>query len=186
MRVCKPMHDLASYFVSLAGNNHWSNHRLYGACACLPEDEYFMERPSFFGSIHNTLNHILIVDLGYLGRLTQTELVPLDCEELHVDFESLRRAQYETDHKLLTFCKALDHPTLASSVSFKRINNQRYTETVARVLSHLFVHQIHHRGQIHDMLAATSVAPPQLDEFFLDGDLVLRKAELEELGLPLE
>ena len=180
------MHDLASYFLSLARNNNWSNHRLYKACTYLPEDEYFKERPSFFGSIHNTLNHILIVDLVYLGRLTQTELVPVDCEELHGDFEPLRRAQYETDHKLLEFCKALDSPTLASVVSFKRVNNQRYTETVARVLSHLFMHQIHHRGQVHDMLAATSVAPPQLDEFFLDGDLALRKTELEELGLPIE
>ena len=52
--------------------------------------------------------------------------------------------------------------------------------------SHLFTHQIHHRGQVHDMLAATSVAPPQLDQFFLSSDLPLRAAELKVLNLPIE
>jgi hypothetical protein len=33
------------------------------------------------------------------------------------------------------------------------------------------------------MLSATSVAPPQLDEFFLADEAPLRVAELAELGL---
>jgi len=52
------------------------------------------------------------------------------------------------------------------------------------VLAHLFTHQIHHRGQVHDMLSATSVAPPQLDEFFLRSDRALRETELKTLNLP--
>ena len=59
-------------------------------------------------------------------------------------------------------------------------------ETVGRVLLHLFEHQIHHRGQVHAMLAGTAVKPPQLDEFFLREELPLRKRELEEIGLPVE
>jgi uncharacterized damage-inducible protein DinB len=50
---------------------------------------------------------------------------------------------------------------------------------------HLNVHQIHHRGQVHAMLAGTAVKPPQLDEFFMSEELPLREAELRELGLPL-
>jgi hypothetical protein len=34
------------------------------------------------------------------------------------------------------------------------------------------------------MLSGTSVAPPQLDEFFLDQDLPLRREELRALALP--
>ena len=34
------------------------------------------------------------------------------------------------------------------------------------------------------MLAGTPVQPPQLDELSLAGDLPVRAAELEELGLP--
>jgi uncharacterized damage-inducible protein DinB len=53
------------------------------------------------------------------------------------------------------------------------------------VLMHLHVHQIHHRGQVHAMLAGTPVKPPQLDEFFMREELPLREAELRELGLPI-
>jgi uncharacterized damage-inducible protein DinB len=177
---------LEAHFVRLAGNNHWSNHRLYRACAQLDDEEYFRERRSFFGSIHATLNHIVIVDRVYLGRLDGVMRVASDCAELHADFASLREAQVETDRELLDYCARLDPRSLAAQVSFRRTNGQEYRETVAAILTHLFLHQVHHRGQVHDMLSATRVAPPQLDEFFLSGDRALRAAELDELGLPRE
>lgn len=175
--------EIESHFVSLARNNCWSNHRLHSACAGLSDGEYFAERASFFGSIHATLNHILIVDLLYLGRLTGKERVPLDCGELHRAFTSLREGQTAIDRELMGYCEALDAALLSSLVSFKRSDGSDHTECVADLLSHVFVHQIHHRGQVHDMLCATGVAPPQLDEFFLAGDRSLREDELKELGL---
>ncbi|WP_205894588.1 DinB family protein [Pseudomonas oryzihabitans] len=56
-------------------------------------------------------------------------------------------------------------------------------ERVDRTLQHLFVHQLHHRGQAHALLLASGVAPPQLDEFFLAQDEPLRRAELRALGI---
>ena len=50
---------------------------------------------------------------------------------------------------------------------------------------HLFQHQIHHRGQVHAMLAGTPVKPPQLDEFFMAEEAPLRESELRDLGLPV-
>ena len=47
----------------------------------------------------------------------------------------------------------------------------------------LFVHQVHHRGQVHDLLSQTAVAPPQLDEFFLSQDASRRSAEMQTLSL---
>jgi uncharacterized damage-inducible protein DinB len=49
-------------------------------------------------------------------------------------------------------------------------------------LPHVFVHQIHHRGQAHAMLSGTTAAPPQLDEFFLAADAPLRELDLHELA----
>lgn len=50
------------------------------------------------------------------------------------------------------------------------------------VLSHLFQHQTHHRGQVHAMLAGTSVKPPQLDEFIVADDAAARAEETQLLG----
>ncbi|OYX00023.1 MAG: damage-inducible protein DinB, partial [Bosea sp. 32-68-6] len=52
-----------------------------------------------------------------------------------------------------------------------------------RLLLHLFQHQIHHRGQAHVMLSGTSVAPPQLDEFFPVSEADLRSGAFAALGL---
>jgi uncharacterized damage-inducible protein DinB len=57
------------------------------------------------------------------------------------------------------------------------------TDRVGDILAHLFVHQIHHRGQVHAMLAGTSIPPPQLDEYFLATDRPIAEAELERSGV---
>ena len=41
---------------------------------------------------------------------------------------------------------------------------------------------IHHRGQMHAMLSATEIRPPQLDEFFAAEEAPLRAVEFSELG----
>jgi len=57
---------------------------------------------------------------------------------------------------------------------------------VVRILAHLFQHQIHHRGQVHAMLAGTAVKPPQLDEFFCSNEAPLRAQDFTELGFTEE
>jgi len=49
-------------FPMLARFNEWANERIYGACAKLSDEDYKKDRRAFFGSIHNTLNHLLVVD----------------------------------------------------------------------------------------------------------------------------
>ena len=176
---------LAAHFRAMAKNNLWSNHRLHTACASLSDAEYRAERTSFFPSIHLTLNHILTVDWYYTDALEGGGLGMA----LYVDptpfaqLADLRAAQSKADRRLLGFCAALTPAALAATAVLDRGEGVRFEERAHAVLAHLFVHQIHHRGQVHAMLAGTPVAPPQLDEFFLDQDLPLRTAELASLGI---
>lgn len=178
------MVDITEHLLDLARNNRWSNHRLHRACAKLSEEEYFARRRSFFGSIHATLDHVLLVDLLYLGRLKGERRVPDDCDTLCRSLTELTERQDEVDCELIGYCAGQSPESLASRVTFVRSNGQIYSERVLDVLTHLFLHQVHHRAQVHDMLSSTAVAPPQLDEFFLAGDLELRREELRALGLP--
>ena len=178
------MQTLESHFVSLSRNNLWSNYRLHRACTALQPTEYFATRASFFGSIHATLSHIYLVDVLYLDRLHMRPSSPEVTHEC-TTLSALTQRQREIDANIVTFCEALDSDALEKQVSYRRVNGQPYTETTSAVLSHLFLHQVHHRGQVHGLLSQTSSAPPQLDEFLLAGDLELRSAELRELGLPV-
>ncbi len=178
--------DLQKQFAAMARNALWSNHRLHTACSKLEPDEYYKQRPSFFGTIHATLTHIASVDQLYVARLGGTRLTKAESldQETYEDLKSVSQAQHTVDEALVRFCDALDDRSMARVVRFTNTEDVENADPVAHILSHLFVHQIHHRGQVHDMLSATPVAPPQLDEFFLSGDLPRRRDELAALDIP--
>jgi uncharacterized damage-inducible protein DinB len=168
---------------SMAYNNAWANHRLLSACAGLSQAEFEAPRTGFFPSIQATLNHILTIDWFYVDALEGGTLGPaayakeIPCPTL----SDLRSAQAAVDRRLIAFCCALDESGPDRIVRVHR-ETRVQTERADRLLLHLFQHDIHHRGQAHSMLSGTTVAPPQLDEFFSVGEAPLRAAEFKELG----
>ncbi|HMI88404.1 MAG TPA: DinB family protein [Polyangiaceae bacterium] len=184
------MSHLVHHFVTMAYNNAWSNHRLLGAVNRLTQADFEARRTSFFPSLKATLNHILTVDWYYVDALERGRSgQPVNAEALRF-FEpeepfdacdALRAAQSVVDRRLLDLCVHLTDAMLDLEIGIMRSVGVQY-ETVTRLLAHLFVHQTHHRGQAHAMLAGTSVEPPQLDEFFCVNDAHLRAVELAELG----
>ena len=176
---------MIEHFHEMALNNAWSNRRLHGACAMLNEAAFAAERVSFFPSLRATLNHILIVDWYYIealeggGRGYGIFDNEIPCPRL----ADLAEAQRASDRKLIEFCAALGDGDLGRQVLLDRAERGVKQETVASVLPHLFIHQIHHRGQAHAMLSGTTVKPPQLDEFFLFEDRAATVPELAAIGL---
>lgn len=164
----------------MARNNAWSNLRLYGACRRLDQAALTATRTSFFPTILSTLQHIWIVDEFYVDGLEgagRGAAVWAD-EQRHVEIESLWRAQRAVDRRLLGYCeRQRSDGDLVTEVTLQRENGPQ-VDLAGDVLAHLFVHQIHHRGQVHAMLAGTSVAPPQLDEWFLAMDRRTAEREL--------
>ena len=57
-------------FRQLAAYNRWANARLYAAALALSEEAYRRPTGVFFGSLHDTLNHLLLTDRLWLKRLT--------------------------------------------------------------------------------------------------------------------
>ncbi|MGX1175273.1 DinB family protein [Pseudomonas sp. R151218B TE3479] len=171
-----------NYFLAQALNNQWANHRLLNTCAQLSEAEYVAQRTGFFPSIQATLCHILEVDRYYLTALEGDRDGQIkDFSEI-LPFAQFMQSQTQTDQRLVAFCESLREKDLARCVDLVRADGV-VRERIDRLLLHLFEHQIHHRGQVHTMLSATHVEPPQLDEFFLDCDRPLRKNEEQRLQL---
>src|ERR671919_760748 len=179
--------SLAEHLRAMARNNAWANYRLLEACAKLSEEEYRARRVSFFPSIELTLNHILSVDWYYLDALDNggrrwREIYALDDAPCPT-FADVRREQRAADRRLIAYCDQLSAAQLDEIVILHRPGDLQYPERIQDVLAHLFQHDIHHRGQVHAMLAGTDVAPPQLDEFFLEQDAPLRAGDRRAIGL---
>lgn len=179
------MASTTGYFSELARNNAWSNYRLLKACAQLTQAAFTAPRTGFFPSIQMTLNHILTVDWFYLDALEEGDLgrSVYDIEIPCTTAKELMAAQRLADQRLIDFCDVLIETQLSKPVKLLRDDGKTYTDRTDRVLAHLFVHQIHHRGQVHAMLSGTTVEPPQLDEFLLATDAPLRATDLQELGI---
>jgi uncharacterized damage-inducible protein DinB len=180
--------SLLEHMQAMARNNAWANFRLLNACAQLTEEGYRARRTSFFPSIHLTMNHILVVDWYYLDALDNggrrwRDIYALDDAPCPT-FADVRREQTATDRRLIAYCDNLSPTQLDDVVTLHRPGDLEYPEHIQDVLAHLFQHDIHHRGQVHAMLAGTEVAPPQLDEFFLEQNAPLRADDLRALGLP--
>jgi uncharacterized damage-inducible protein DinB len=177
--------DLVEHNIRMASNNRWSNDRLYRAVLALKPGEFEAERMSFFPSIRETLNHILSVDIYYFDMLVEGG-AGLSVFDTFTDFDDrvkLAEAQAAQDEMLVAYCRKLGAAELDRRVSTDRGEDGQILERIGDLLAHLFLHQIHHRGQLHAMLSGTSVKPPQLDEFFLDFDLKLRREETARLGI---
>ena len=187
-------HSLAHHFLTEAYNNAWANHRLLRACGELSQEAFAAPRTSFFPTIKATLNHILTVDWYYL-EIFERSLAgqqPHDKPYRHFDpeepFETcaeLSREQHAADRRLIALCASLTDDRLDDAVLIPRRAGVA-RDRVRRILAHLFEHDIHHRGQVHAMLAGTPSKPPQLDEFFCTGEAELRARDFAELGFDEE
>lgn len=164
------MHD---HFRRFARYNRWANRRLYAACAALPEEEYLRARPSFFGSLHATLNHILAGDAVWMGRLVADPAAPTKhAETAHADLASLRAAREVMDERIVAYVDGLDAAALDATLTYRNMNGDEWSDPRAALLAHFFNHQTHHRGQCHGLLSHAGAAPPPLDLI-----LYIREAE---------
>ena len=156
------------HFPLMARFNAWANDRIYQTVAGLDDAPYRADRGAFFGSIHATLNHLLVVDRLWTGRIEKKAhgIASLD-QILYRDFAALRQARRQEDRDLIDLVDRLDDRTLATKAVYRRIIGDGEQATrIDHILVTLFNHQTHHRGQVHCLLTQSGVTPPALDVIF--------------------
>jgi uncharacterized damage-inducible protein DinB len=164
--------------------NRLANHRLHVAMAALSSEDLHAPRTNFFPTLMGTLNHILAVDLYYVGVLCGDAdpaahwhgFVPAK------GLADLALRQQASDERLIGWLMSAGDAALDAEVHMPRGGGRVQTDQAAHMLQHLFMHQTHHRGQVHAMLAGTAVKPPQLDEFLMPSEGHLRADDMAALG----
>lgn len=147
--------DSLDMFRKLAAYNRTFNKTVYEVCGRLTEEERRRDMKAFFGSIHATLNHILVADTLWLGRLNARPVAirSLD-QELHADFSSLARARELTDEDLERTVAGLRPEDIDACITYRSIfADKESTARRGRILMHVFNHQTHHRGQVTTLLS---------------------------------
>ncbi len=165
----------SAYFATLARYNAWANRRLYRACELLSEAEYLRERAAFFGSIHATLNHILVADRIWIARIEGRTPLHFKLDQiLYPDLIGLKVARGAEDERLRNMVSGLSPAIFDQPLVYRNSRGERCAVQLGLALGHLFNHQTHHRGQAHGLLSQTTVPPPPLDltDFVREDDAV--------------
>ena len=146
-------HDLLAHFRQCAAYNRGANERLYAACARLDDDQRRRHLGSFFGSIHATLNHIMLGDRIWMARFAGGTVPSTGLDAiLYDDFAALAEARVEQDAEIERFFAGLDAAFLDRSIAYVNNEGRRFSDPVTVLAPHFFNHQTHHRGQVHAML----------------------------------
>lgn len=141
-------------FSMFAGYNRWVNERLYEAAAKLSDADYRADRGAFFGSLHATMNHLVVTDRMWLRRFTGTGPEHTRLNEIPYDaLPDLQAARMAEDERIIAFVEGLTDADLGGTFTYRRASdNTEHTQPLWSGLAHFFNHQTHHRGQAHALL----------------------------------
>jgi len=158
----------------MARYNKWMNDKIYACAAQLSEEELKRDRGAFFKSIHGTLNHILWGDQIWLHRLAGTPKPQAGSIGESVaqfgDFAEMTRERQAFDQVILDWAAALDPAWLEGDFTyFSAAANRQITKPKWVLVTHLFNHQTHHRGQVHCLLTQCGLRPGDTDLPFMEG-----------------
>jgi uncharacterized damage-inducible protein DinB len=150
---------LKAHFDQLAAYNRWANRRVYTDAASLPDEVRKRPVGLFFGSLHGTLNHVLVADYIWMRRFTGEGPVPERLNQiLHEDFSSLRAAREAEDERIFGFVTGL--ASYDQILTYRNSSGKMFEQPLAPALTHFFNHQAHHRGQVHAGLTIAGIREP--------------------------
>lgn len=156
---------MKAHFRQLALYNRWANARLYEAVLELSDTQYRSDVGVFFRSLHGTLNHLLLTDRMWLKRLTGEGDHPAALDAiLYGDLRSLAMARADEDERIIRYVDSLDDSSIPAIHRYANLSGKTFDQQRSDILTHIFNHQTHHRGQAHAALSiCTKQEPPSLD-----------------------
>jgi uncharacterized damage-inducible protein DinB len=155
--------------------NAWFNARLYDACEQLDDAERKQARGAFFGSIHHSLNHLVVGDQIWLKRLRQCCLdhglaagsltdavldLPAGAQLstlLFDDWAALRRKREQLDAAISSWLAELPDGFPDLAMRYANSEGVPREHPAWQALTHFFNHQTHHRGQVTTLLMQAGV-----------------------------
>lgn len=157
----------------MARYNQWQNRAVYASAARLAEPERQREAGAFFGSIERTLNHLLWADRMWMHRFDGW-LRPVGGvrDRQCGSWDELATARADCDSAILAWADAIDAARLNADLTWRSATaHLEKTMPLALLVSHMFNHQTHHRGQVHCLLTQCGVDPGVTDMPMLPVDL---------------
>jgi uncharacterized damage-inducible protein DinB len=160
------------YVSMMARYNAWQNNQIIDIVKVMDEEDLRRDRKAFFGSILNTLNHILWGDTIWMSRFSDAFAPPAVPASEHINYTSSpaawQAARKTADETIIGWAAGLADADLRGDLVWvSGMTGTQFCLPRAQCITHLFTHQTHHRGQVHAMLTASGQSAPVTDIVFM-------------------
>jgi uncharacterized damage-inducible protein DinB len=144
---------------------YWANARLLAVVSQLTPEEFTRPVAGSYGSVRNTLVHVLSAEWGWLDRCggpsRGSKLNPDDYPTAASLVDTWRRVE----ESVRTFLAELSDANLAREVEFA-MGGPTHRMKLGDLMHHAAIHGVHHRGQVALLLRLLGHPPGNVDILF--------------------
>ena len=145
---------------------YWANRKLFDVILRLAPEEFTRPVAGSYGSIRNTMVHILSAEAGWLDRCGGPKRGPrLDPADFPT-VESVTQAWTKVEANVRGFLATLHDEDLAANVDYAFDPSQPHSTPLGELMHHAANHGVHHRGQVALLLRTLGHVPGDLDLLF--------------------
>jgi len=145
--------------VTMFRHNLWANLALIDICATLDEAQLATTAVGTYGTIYDTLHHLVRAEQGYLFLLTGDSPVARMSREDKPNIATLRENSRLFSEGLMAVAASVTPSALAYSVE----EDGRWAMPAGVVLNQAINHATEHRAHIMTILTQIGIQPPELD-----------------------
>ncbi len=143
--------------------NEWANARLVAAVSGLSDEGFARPIASSFGSVRDTLAHIVSGEWIWLQRFKGENPTAIPHWVRSADRSELvaRLAQVEAEWR--EFLAPVSDAQLAAPVVYRLLSGQGHRNALGELIQHVVNHSTYHRGQAVTQLRQLGATPPSTD-----------------------
>ena len=148
--------------------NYWANRKLADVVLQLSDEEFTRSVTGSYGSVRNTLVHMLSAEWGWLDRCGGP---PRGAALVATNYPTARAVIDEWKHverDLRSFLSTLRDEDLDRIVEFAIGGGPVHHRRLGDLMQHAANHGVHHRGQVALLLRALGHAPGNVDFLFYE------------------
>src|SRR5919204_4103268 len=139
--------------------SYWANQKLFGVLSQLTPEEFTRSVAGSYGSVRNTMVHVLSAEWGWLDRCGGPQRGERLNPEDYPTLESLVEEWKRVEGWLREFLTGLSDEDLARDVEFSIGGGPTHTLPLGDLMQHAAVHAVHHRGQVALLLRELGHVP---------------------------
>jgi len=142
---------------------YWANGKLLDVVARLTAEQFTQSVAGSYGSIRNSMVHILSAEWGWLERCGGARRGAALAASDYPTVSSLIERWQQVETHVREFLSNLKDEDLDRKVEFSIGNGPKYAMRLGDLMHHSAIHGIHHRGQVALLLRLLGHVPGNFD-----------------------